>query len=1648
MNRLWAAGIACLSVGLGAGFLVAKVSDGAFGVRPVASSAAADSWSLFGHPRAAGAPRPGAPKPDGFAVWKTRLDTASGQPLACVELTRPLDPAKPYADYVLISPELDHKPAVTARGDEVCVGGIGFADRRITLLKGLPDKAGDTLADNADVEFAFGDKPPYVGFAGSGVILPRDESDGVGIETIYVKKLAIEVWRVPDRNLVRKTISAPSPTGEGQYADDYGDSTAEDEGRMVWKGVVAVNGDPAAKTTTVFPLGAVLKTMSPGGYLIKAKDASGGRDLVDKGGGDNQPAQARRWVMFTDMALTAYSGADSLDVVVRSLKTAKTLSGLRVALVARDGETLGETNADGSGRAEFAHALLAGEGGSAAKMIMAYGAQGDLAVLDLDRSPLDLSKQSAGGRDVSGALTGRAPGTAVDGYVYSDRGIYRPGERVHLSALVRDRSSRAIGDRKGYLLVKRPSGVEFRRYLFGDADGGAVVADVDLPRSAPRGHWTAELHIDGYDAPAGSLSFSVEDFTPQRLAVTATGRSAAPVVAGESRAVDVTARFLYGATGSGLKTQGEARLKVDPDPFPRFAGYEWGDQVKPFDEKFVELGSTVTDGAGHAGLTLAASAAGETADPLVAAVTASVFEPGGRPVRQGLALNVRTKPLYLGVKADTGDATGGRDTPVSLSMIAVDAAGHRIAAPGATYSLIRENWTYDWYQQDGRWQWRRTSHDVVIAKGVLDIAADAPARLSKRLGWGDYRVELTGPGGARTLRRFSAGWGAPSEDVEAPDQVRLSVDSNTHGQGDTLTVNIKGPYAGEAQIAVATDRVIDFKTARIGADGGAVRLKTSAAWGGGAYVMVTIVQPRDPGVTPQPRRALGLIWAPLDPKSRRLTVAIGTPVKIDSHAPVTVPIEVKGLGFGQSAFVTVAAVDEGILALTKYESPDPAKWYFGKRALTVEYRDDYGRLLDANLGAPAGVNFGGDELGAQGLTVTPVKTVALWSGVVKTGLDGRATVKLPPGDFNGQLRIMAVAWTDKAVGSASQAMTVREPVVADLNLPRFLAPGDTPMATLELHNLEGKAGDYAVQTGAGGGLWAVFKKTLHLIVGQRIAQLFAFAAPTDTGISKVGFQVSGPGFATAKSYDIQTRLGWGPITRTTTQLQRPGEAFTPPAALLARLAAGDVNLQVSYSPFQGFDPAAVALALSRYPYGCTEQLTSVGYPLLYSDELGSDPVAKRALADAIGKLLDRQSLDGAFGLWRVGDGEADPWLGAYAADFLWEAKTRGAPVTDEAMGRSLAALRQISRPDGFASVSYKMSYDAGPGLAKAEADAMTKRLRSRASAYALYVLAKAGKGDLPRLRWWHDVQMKDEKSPLAMAQVGAGLAAMGDHARARSALHQAAAALGYKDANDWYQSPLRDLAGVIALSYQAGEVDIARSLQGRLEGAVKNPDQLNTQEEARLLEAAHYMLRAAGPMRVTATGVVPLARVGGAPRWAVGRLVDARFVNAGTGALWRTVTVRGTPLAAPGASANGLTVAKTFYSLSGAPVNLAAVRQGDRIIVRISGSSGQGRTTPLAINDALPAGFEIESTLNPADTTDGPFKFLGKLTTASAQESRDDRYVATLSLQGNQPFAFAYIARAVTPGGFFLPGAEVFDMYHPAISARTAAGRLAITPAG
>ncbi len=1653
MNRnVIVAAAAALAVGLLGGVVLGQTGGGPSGwFRAAAGGAEAI--------RSARAPRLGAIAAGDMAFERLRVETGGDTPVACLEFTQPLanDPQTNFADFIVLQPAaaVQFEPVEKS----LCLRGLPYdVDREVTVREGLPSAGGAKTRKDETFNLTFGDRPSFVGFAGSGVILPRAEADGVGIETVNVSKLKLEVLRVSDRILSQRSITEGQAAAEGSWESWDIENEGSDFGVSIWKGDLPVQlraQDRNRTQTTVFPLGSVLKDKNPGAYVIRVVDATPGAGA--RGQNNDRPAGAARWIMYTDMALQSFTGATGMDVVVRSLKSARPMGGVTLTLIAQNNDELARARTNGEGRVRFAQALLKGEGPQRARYVFAYTGGGDFAALDLERGVLDLSERDVGGRV--------APGD-VDAYMFTERGIYRPGEVVRVNGMLRDPSGRSIANRQSTLVVYRPNGTEFRRQRLGEAvDAGSIIKNLQIDRSAPRGQWRAVLEVDGQDAPAGEVTFAVEDFVPQRLRVKVDG-SEAPLTADQSRAIGVDAQFLYGAPGAGLVVQGEGRLQVDPNPFATFAGYAWGREDDRFDEQFFQLPETVTDGAGRAQLQVALLSPPQTSLPLRAKIIASVSEPGGRVVRESFDIPVRLQGLYIGVKAK-GDGYIAAGQPAAFEVIAVNAEGARTAAR-VQWRLVEEDWNYDWYLEGGQWKWRRTGRDIQVAgaQGTLDVAANAAQTITQAsLREGAYRLIVRNEAtGAETTHRFGVGWGGWTADSDTPDMVAVAPPAAPVKPGSRIEVDVRPPYAGEAQIVVATDRVLSTRTETIPAGGKKISLRVDGDWGAGAYVLVTVMTPRDPAGrrdTPVvPRRAVGVSYVPVDMTNRTLTVAVAEDMGVvRPRQRVNFPITVTGAPRGESVRVTLAAVDEGILQLTKFTSPDPTDHYYGRRALGVGIRDDYGRLLNPNLGAAATPRQGGDSLGGEGLTVVPTKTVALWSGLVKLDRAGKAMIPLDVPDFNGELRMMAVAWSETGLGADETPVTVRDPVVADLTLPRFLAPGDEAFATLRIDNIEGAAGDYQVSlAGQGAARAQAGAQRLTLAKGANQTIRIPVSAPA-SGIGKLTLNVAGPGnLALTHAYDIESRAPFLPVTAVQMEAQPRGATFALTAASLAGFQPSQSKAIVSYSSLAGLDPAPLLDSLDRYPYGCTEQLVSVAMPLLYANVLAPqaarlrDPRLNPRLNDVVTKLLDRQTPDGAFGLWRAGDSAASPWLGAYVADFLLRAKQAGLVVPDAPMEDVYKGLRAVARLDDFSNVSY--AYEVYKWVGNPDTTAL---LRSRSTAYALYVLAKAGKADIGQVRYFHDARLSAEPSPLARAQIGAALAHLGDRARSRSAFRAAEQALGYRNPGDYYQSPVRDTAGVLALVAEAAKDDaslnpLIQRLTRRLGADQPRADQLMTQEQAQLLMAANALLRTAGPVLVSVNGqkagpVSAFEAVASQLQTAI------TFRNDGAGAVWRSLTLSGAPTSAPPASSNGLSIDKRVFTLVGGLADLNNVRQGDRVIVALSGAPEGQRLYPAAIIDLLPAGLEIESILSPTDgqgevgydgkRVDGPFAWLGRVSSARLTEKRDDRFVAALDVQGGG-YTLAYVARAVTPGSYTLPGAAIEDMYKPGVAGRSATGRIRV----
>ena len=462
---------------------------------------------------------------------------------------------------------------------------------------------------------------------------------------------------------------------------------------------------------------------------------------------------------------------------------------------------------------------------------------------------------------------------------------------------------------------------------------------------------------------------------------------------------------------------------------------------------------------------------------------------------------------------------------------------------------------------------------------------------------------------------------------------------------------------------------------------------------------------------------------------------------------------------------------------------------------------------------------------------------------------------------------------------------------------------------------------------------------------------------------------------------------------------------------------------------------------------------SVAIPLLYSEQMiamgaegDREDGARTRVQQAVNTILNRQSSDGAFGLWREGDRYASPWLGAYTTDFLVRAKQQGYVVPDEALKRAYSALRNITSGDSWRIYGY----DTDVWESRWHSDS-TEKLLQRSGPFAMYVLAKSGEADIARLRYLHDRELTKIRSPLARAHLGAALAQLGDKSRAVSAFNAAEEALGFKNDGDYYQTTTRDLAAVLALAAESDMTEHVVRLSEKLGEDARDPNQLTTQEKAFLLLAANGLTDGNEDISLKVEGI---GRGNDNERSYLLTEKQAaegvEFTLRGKAPVFRTVLVRGAPEDAPPPVSNDLNARKNVYKLDGGSADLGNLVQGEQYVVTLRITPEENRTNPVIVADLLPAGFEIETILKPRDAQrnrreSGAFAWIGNVAAGRVAEARDDQFIAAMDLN-DKPKTLAYIVRAVTPGEYAMPGVQAEDMYRPEVNARTRAGRITITP--
>ena len=543
------------------------------------------------------------------------------------------------------------------------------------------------------------------------------------------------------------------------------------------------------------------------------------------------------------------------------------------------------------------------------------------------------------------------------------------------------------------------------------------------------GTWRAKLHADPKADPLATVSFLVEDFVPERLELKLEPVSKA-IAPEEPATVKIAGRYLYGPPAANLAVEGDIVVKPSTKDVEGYAGYRFGrveEKLTVVRKSLEGLANTSADGKGEVSLMLPAIA--RTTRPLEADVMLRLREPGGRTIERTMTLPVDPKSERIGIKPMFKGDEVPEGEVAKFEVIKVGVDGKRAADTGLIWTLLRLDQNWQWYSRDGQWNYEAVTLTRKVASGVASTSVDLSGAIEAKADWGRYRLEVSnGDGSVSTSVNFRAGWYG-EEGVDSPEFLEVGLDKPSYKAGEIAKLKVVSKTGGRALVTVLSSGLVSHKQVDVPKGGGEIPVEVGSDWGAGAYVTAVLYRPMDIQAKRMPGRALGIRWLALDQGERTLKVALGAPDKVKSAAKMTIPVKLAGLKAGEEARITVSAVDAGILNLTRYQPPAPEGHFYAQRKLGVEVRDFYSRLIDGMRAERGALRSGGDSAGMATNGSPPVETlVALHSGIVKVGADGTANVEFQLPEFNGTVRVSAVAWSGDKLGHASTDVIVRDPV--------------------------------------------------------------------------------------------------------------------------------------------------------------------------------------------------------------------------------------------------------------------------------------------------------------------------------------------------------------------------------------------------------------------------------------------------------------------------------------------------------------------------------------------------------------------------------------------------------------------------------------------
>ena len=1537
----------------------------------------------------------------------------------------------------------------------------------IHLNQGIRSKSGLNLKEAVVRQVVANEQKPNVRFIGKGVIIPQSTQLSVPFQAIYLRGVTVSVIKILEQN-IGQFLQSNNLDESGElmrvgrliarktiFLDEEGldlsrwNTFAVDLKRLIEPEPGAIyrlelsfdrplSVYPCGNDTVVLSKEQILASdeirfkeesarFDEGGYYYyrqydwsdynweKRSDPCSDSYYFNKVEGKN--------VLATNLGLVAMLGQDNdMTVLVHNIQNTEPERGVTVTAYNYQHQALASGTTDDKGQVR-----LDLSSGRPFYLIASQGTQRSYLRVD-NGSALSLSSF-----DVSGEVVQKG----IKGFMYGERGVWRPGDMLHLGFMLNDRAKQLPAEHPVVMELYNPLGQMYARKTQTRGELGLYAFDFVTEADAPTGAWNVKAQV-------GGVSFSkrlrIESIKPNRLKI-ALSMPEKTLLRGEPMDARLHVEWLQGAIARNLKYDIQGTFIATPTTFEGYKGFYFDDPSRVFNTEESKLISGVTDERGDATVQARFELGSTAPGMLLANLVTRVYEESGDFSIDADRMLYSPYRRYTGIKSPQKDKEQlNTGTNYTYEVASVDYLGKPQANTELDVKVYKVYW-YWWWDSNSSGLANYVSDSYNKPVKTFAIRTDGSGRGTFQLSfpdkeWGTYFIsvkdkESKHSTGVMSYFDWPYNEGRRNTDgSESATMLSFKIDKDSYTPGEKMVVTFPSTKGSRAIISIENGvRVLSLTEHTCEDKQTTVRLDVTKDMQPNAYVYITLLQPHGITKNDLPIRLYGVVPFTVTSPESHLTPVIQSPAELKPDASYTVSVSEKN---GKEMAYTLAIVDEGLLDLTRFRTPEPWKAFNAREALGVNTWDLYNYVVGAYGGRIEQLfSIGGDDALNKGpkAIVNRFKPVVRFDGpfLLKKGKTARHTYQMP--NYNGRVKIMVVAGNGEAYGHADKSVMVRKPVMLLGTLPRVIGVGEEMVVPATVFATEDGVGAVNVSIACSSNMEVVGEATRSLSFERKGDQQASFRirVKKNPGIGKVTITATGKGDKSVYETELEIRTVRRPQVKVTAATLEAGKSWKETVAMPGATGTNQLTLEVS-----DIAPVNVSSRLSYllgYPHGCLEQITSKGFPQLYISSftdltLQQAKSTEEAVKEVIRRLRSYQTVDGAFAYWPGGT-SSNGWGTVYATHFLLEASKKGYLVPEAMKQSVLNNLRRVARNWKPVTSYYKDSEEA-------------------TQAYRLYVLALAGSpemGAMNRLK-----EMKDLTS-MSRWSLASAYALVGREDVAQDLISKTTALpSGYSEHDETFGSDVRDQSIQLMTLCLLDKGKEAATLVEELSKQLSSDDWLSTQSTAFALVALSDYLakyRVDGAMDFTyACGGKDGQVKTDKNIWSetlldkAGTSASVELKNTGKSTLFARIITEGIPeQGEEKAYANGVSLAVSYVDLNGSPVNVAQLEQGTNFsaVVTVKTPSARGYNN-LVLSEIFPAGWEILNT-----------RFLNESATDSLsagvnyQDIRDDRVYSYIDrLPAGSQVTVKINLCAVYPGRFYLPPVYCEAMYDYLIRANTA----------